>query len=226
MPRKVNEIMKNKTNWSFWIFVAIVTFVYFYDNREDFVKGFIEGFDAARNEELSNQIIYVAIFLFILFISLFTFILIRSKRYEKRFDELVLQSNDELTDNYTKGKTKDLEGNKPGNSNSDINKSLVESILIKLDEFEKTMRYTNNHYTLNKLANELETNSTYLSKIINDYKNQNFPNYLKELRVSLAIYRLKNESKFGTFTIQAIAEEIGFKTAQSFSKAFHEKNRD
>jgi AraC-like DNA-binding protein len=100
---------------------------------------------------------------------------------------------------------------------------LVSTILNNLQKFENSMRFTNSNYTLNKLAKELKTNSSYLSKIINDHKGQNFPNYLKTLRIDLAIDRLKSEPQFRDYTIQAIAEEVGFKTAQLFSATFHKK---
>ena len=44
---------------------------------------------------------------------------------------------------------------------------------------------------------------------------------MNELRVEYAIEKLKNEPNFKKYTIQAIAEEVGFNTAQSFSTAFY-----
>ena len=92
-----------------------------------------------------------------------------------------------------------------------------------MEKFEKTHRYTKNKITLNTLAKELKTNISYLSKIINVHKGLNFPNYLKKLRIDYAIEKLKDDAKFRTYTIQAIAEEVGFNKAQSFSAAFYKK---
>ena len=73
------------------------------------------------------------------------------------------------------------------------------------------------------LAKELNTNSTYLSKIINVYKEKNFSNYLHDLRIGYAIERLRDDEKFRLYSIKGISEEMGFKTSESFAKAFHKK---
>jgi AraC-like DNA-binding protein len=225
IARKVNEAMRNRTNWSFWIFVAIVTFVYFFDHRDDFIEGAIEGANGGGNEKWLNQDVYVSfvlVFLWLLF-AVTLFLIIRNRQNKKRFNNIFIQAIEEEKNKDAKDKPHFFEETETGSFHSDIDNSIVESILLKLEEFEKSMRYTNSDYTSVMLAKELKTNSSYLSKTINDYKKQNIPSYLKELRVNLAINRLKNESKFRTYTIQAIAEEVGFKTAQSFSTAFYKK---
>jgi len=69
----------------------------------------------------------------------------------------------------------------------------------------------------------MQTNPNYLSKIINHYHQKNFRAYLREIRINYVISELKNNKKFRLYSIKGIAEEIGFKGAESFSKAFHEK---
>ncbi len=105
----------------------------------------------------------------------------------------------------------------------DIPDDVVKSILKKLIDFEDQNRFARKHYTLNSLAKELQTNSAYLSKIINVYKNVNFANYLNNLRIDFAVDQLTINKSLRSYTIQAIAEEVGFKNAQSFSSAFHKK---
>ncbi|WP_416337329.1 helix-turn-helix domain-containing protein [Galbibacter sp. EGI 63066] len=73
---------------------------------------------------------------------------------------------------------------------------------------------------MNSLAKELNTNSTYLSKVINNSKQINFSNYINNLRIEYAIEKLTGSEQFRAYTIQAIAEESGFGTAQSFSSSF------
>ena len=100
---------------------------------------------------------------------------------------------------------------------------MVEKILIKIDKFEKSKKFLLKKYTLNSLSKELNTNSAYLSKIINATKETNFANYLNELKINEAIERLKTEKKFRAYTIKSIAEEVGFNTPQAFSQAFLRK---
>ncbi len=73
------------------------------------------------------------------------------------------------------------------------------------------------------LAKEINTNSTYLSKVINMTKETSFVHYLNDLRVDFAINKLSSNKQFRMYTIKAIAESVGFNTAQSFSNAFSKK---
>jgi YesN/AraC family two-component response regulator len=105
----------------------------------------------------------------------------------------------------------------------DIPKNVIETVLRKLHNFENSIKFSKKHYTLNSLAKELNTNSAYLSKIINVYKNVNFANYLNNLRIDFAVDELASNKSLRSYTIKAIAEEVGFKNAQSFSSAFYKK---
>ncbi|WP_299712892.1 AraC family transcriptional regulator [uncultured Tenacibaculum sp.] len=106
-----------------------------------------------------------------------------------------------------------------------ISKDLTEKILLGLDKFEKSQRFTKKKYTLNSLAKELNTNSTYLSKVINLEKGTNFSNYLNNLKIDYAINRLTKDSKFRSYTIKAISEESGFNNQLTFSIAFNKKTK-
>ena len=77
--------------------------------------------------------------------------------------------------------------------------------------------------TLIEVAKKIQTNTTYLSKVINTHKKKSFTSYITDLRVDYAIERLSHDRKFRSFTIGAIAQEIGFKRSESFSKAFKVK---
>ncbi len=105
----------------------------------------------------------------------------------------------------------------------DIPQDVVQHVLEKLHVFENSDQFSKKHYTLNSLAKEFNTNSAYLSKIINVYKNINFSNYLNNLRVDFAVNELTVNKSLRSYTIKAIAEEVGFKNAQSFSSAFHKR---
>ena len=104
-----------------------------------------------------------------------------------------------------------------------IPEDLVKEIILSLEKFESSNKFSKKHYTLNTLAKELKTNSTYLSKVINATKEANFANYLNNLKVDFAIKRLSKNKQFRAYTIKAISEESGFNNAQSFSAAFHKK---
>ncbi|WP_198012021.1 helix-turn-helix domain-containing protein [Gillisia sp. CAL575] len=96
-------------------------------------------------------------------------------------------------------------------------------ILSRLNTFENSDRFLNKDLDLSILSNDLGTNTTYLSTIINHYKKVNFPNYLKDLRIRAAITRLSNDPDLLKYNYQGLAEIFGFKTGESFSKAFYKK---
>lgn len=107
------------------------------------------------------------------------------------------------------------------NHPSSVPEDIRKDILIKLEKFENSERSLEKDLDMSTLAQELETNTSYLSVIINTYKGKTFPNYLKELRVSKAIQMLNNDPSLLRFNNQGLAEVFGFKTSESFSKAFY-----
>ena len=104
-----------------------------------------------------------------------------------------------------------------------ISKEIIKSVLNSLNEFEANHEYLENKLTLNKLSKKLNTNSNYLSKIINTEKQMNFSSYISNLRLEYCLEKMKTDSKFRKYTITAIAFEIGFNNVESFSKAFYKK---
>ena len=105
----------------------------------------------------------------------------------------------------------------------DLPKEITKDILEKLKKFEKNQEFLNPNLKQNDLAKEFGTNSNYLSKVINHYKEKNFNQYLNDLRIDFTVDRLHKDKKFRKYTIKAISEEVGFNNPESFSKAFYTK---
>jgi AraC-like DNA-binding protein len=102
----------------------------------------------------------------------------------------------------------------------DINPEVVKNILKALEKFELKNKFLKKDITLVNLAKDFETNSNYLSKVIQYEKDKNFTNYLNDLRIGYITQLMKTESKYRNYTIKALADEAGFATPQHFSKAF------
>jgi AraC-like DNA-binding protein len=103
--------------------------------------------------------------------------------------------------------------------------SMREKILKQLDAFENSSRFLDKDLDRESLAQEFDTNIAYLSKIINHYKRMSFPTYLKDLRIRAAIIRLNEDPKVLKYDYQGLADLFGFRTAESFSKAFFERTK-
>jgi len=89
--------------------------------------------------------------------------------------------------------------------------------LHELMENEKL--FLQNDLKLSELARKLNTNTTYLSKVINDISCQNFCNYLNHYRIEEAC-RLLSEPKNRNLTIEGIAQTVGFRSKSAFNAAF------
>ncbi|WP_291286984.1 helix-turn-helix domain-containing protein [Flavobacterium sp.] len=112
---------------------------------------------------------------------------------------------------------------KSGIENIGINEELVVQILEKLTHFEKTKGYLFSSVTVQSLSSTFETNSKYVSKVVNTYKEKTFVQYINDLRIEYALQSLEEDSKLQKYTIQALAVEFGFNNAESFSTAFYKK---
>lgn len=104
---------------------------------------------------------------------------------------------------------------------SSIPIELVNKILKLLSKFQNNHEYILHDVTLFNLAKKFKTNTKYLSQIINQHKGKSFNNYINSLRINYTIEKLKTDTRFRKYSINAIANEVGFNTSESFSKAFY-----
>lgn len=96
----------------------------------------------------------------------------------------------------------------------------ISFLLEKLEKFETNNDYLDPTISLNLLAENLNTNTKYLSEIINTYKNRNFHTYINELRINYIINQLKNNPVYLKYKVSHLAEEAGFSSHSLFSTVF------
>ena len=89
-----------------------------------------------------------------------------------------------------------------------------------LKDFEQSQGFLEANSTLKSVAQGMQTNSSYLSKYINAVKETNFSQYISTLRIQYAIYRLQEDRTLRSYTIEAIANEVGFSNTRSFTNHF------
>ena len=75
-------------------------------------------------------------------------------------------------------------------------------------------------FSLHTLAKMVDSNTKYVSMVINDTYNKNFKTYLNEYRIREACRRFSQPEKYGNLTISAIAADLGYNSANSFIIAF------
>jgi AraC-like DNA-binding protein len=170
-----------------------------------------------KSNSFKKKSVFILAIVASLFLLLAFYFFIKNKVNKKKFNDLMLGFDSKKKLSYNKNTDlKEIAA-------TELSEELVKNVLDKLLIFEKSNKFIKNYYTLNSLAKELKTNSTYLSKIINSSKQVNFPNYLNKLRIEYAIQKLTTDKVFRNYTIQAIAEDVGFNKAQSFSTAFQKQ---
>lgn len=96
-------------------------------------------------------------------------------------------------------------------------------LLRELEAFEASNRCAKPEMDQTELAKQMKTNTTYLSGVVNHYKGMTFPTYLKELRITKAIPRLTHDIGLLKFNYGGLANEFGFRTADSFAKALYQR---
>ncbi|KFE97637.1 helix-turn-helix domain-containing protein [Chryseobacterium luteum] len=104
-----------------------------------------------------------------------------------------------------------------------IENELVNRILKSLELLEAREEFLSNNFKLISIAKQLNTNTSYLSKIINEHKGISFSEYVNDLRINYLLKELEKNRIFRKFTIQTISEEIGYKSSTTFIKAFRDR---
>lgn len=105
-------------------------------------------------------------------------------------------------------------------NSSDVSEEIKTQILEGLKKLEKQEYFLKQDCNSYNVAKKINTNTSYLSKVINSHYGKNFNTYINDLRINYTIVRLKNDVIFRSYSIQSIAEEVGYKSADSFTKYF------
>jgi AraC-like DNA-binding protein len=139
------------------------------------------------------------------------------KQYEKRYNDIIAKSKASVQEEIS------VKNAKPQAISLGIDSAIIDEVLQELDVFEKGEAYLTNQISLKDVAKIVNTNSKYLSKIVNTYKGKNFTTYINDLRIDYLVSHVQTDTKFQKYTIRAIAEEIGFSNPEGFSRAFQKK---
>jgi AraC-like DNA-binding protein len=140
----------------------------------------------------------------------------QKKKYKKKFEEIInIQPVDEIVN--------EIGIKQHSKKEFSLSSDLLKDITEKLKKFEKDKLYKNSNVSIQNLAKEFNTNTKYLSLVINEYKSKTFINYVNDLRVDNIIIELKQNKNLLKYTVVALAEEAGFNTAESFSNAFYKR---
>ena len=201
------------------------------DRHDELSKGLAKAYETSKTlsekenaitkleKQSNNYILWIwilAVFCIALVIGVTFYLRLRSRINKKRFKELM----EKQAAPPPRSKTKT---NGERKKEVELSDKLIDEILSKLQRFEDKKGYLDQKLSVYNLAKKLKTNVNYLSNIVNIYKEKSFPQYVNDLRIDYAVRQLKSKSRLRKYTITALAEEFGFNTAVSFTRAFEKK---
>lgn len=151
----------------------------------------------------------------------------RKKQHENRlaFDKVMeeLEAKKKEVQSKNQKTTIDSELASKRKSSLSIDDEKINTILKALDKFEEKKQFLDINCDLTFVAKKVKTNKAYLSKVIHTQKQQKFIQYITTLRINYALEKLKEDKLFRSYDIKSIASELGFKSPDSFSRAFKKK---
>lgn len=101
-----------------------------------------------------------------------------------------------------------------------LDEELIEKIAIGLKKLEQKETFLDPNFKLAFVAKKLNTNTAYLSQYFNQVTQKTFSEYTQELRIHYVLQKLKDAPYFRKYTLQAIAEEVGYKDANTLVRVF------
>jgi AraC-like DNA-binding protein len=132
------------------------------------------------------------------------------KRYRQKYEELMNRKSMPKVFNF----------DSMHNAQLGINPEVVKSILKNLESFEANKKFLEKDMNLPRLAELLQTNQKYTTKIIQRYRHKGTIEYVSDLKVEHIVELLKNENRYRNYTNKALGDEAGFGSTQNFTRAF------
>ncbi|MCI6702505.1 MAG: helix-turn-helix domain-containing protein [Prevotella sp.] len=106
-------------------------------------------------------------------------------------------------------------------SKSSLNDADKESLIYRIEEvMNDTQIICQSDFTISKLAKQVNSNTTYVSQVINEKYGKTFSILLGNHRVKEACRRMNDQENYGNMTIEAISESVGFKSRVTFLNSF------
>ena len=183
------------------------------------------------------NVLTIAIVVFVLFIITLTVlavIVMRQKRsLATAYNALWAQNEEQLRLAKAKAEAKaEVETNaEPTEDNAEtterddvespLSPSQAQDLLGRINEvMEQSEAIFSPDFSMTLLAKMVDSNTKYVSWVINDTYNKNFKTFLNEYRIRKASRMLTDQDNYGLLTMQAIGEMVGFKSQASFINAF------
>ena len=139
------------------------------------------------------------------------------KKIPETFPEITEENETEAT-NESKIEDKVAEKNQTCPLSIQEQNELLKRILIVMDDVSVIC---DKDFSLDKLVEMLESNQKYISYVVNRALNKNFRSFLNSYRIKEA-QKLLSELNTKKFTVNSVAQSVGFESYSGFYYAFKE----
>lgn len=164
--------------------------------------------------KLQTVVLVGVMILALLAVGLLTVVVLKNSKIRKQ-NEVLYKKNVELLQVET---VKRRMQSGPRNSQDMASQN---ALLEKIDAVMLTSEEIySDDFSVNRLAELVGSNRTYVSQVINDRRQCNFPSLLNEYRIKEACRRLLDTANYGSYTIEGIARSVGYKSRANFVTVF------
>jgi AraC-like DNA-binding protein len=191
---------------------------------------FLHNYDLNQIKDESNKIIasknYFKFSLYgiliLLIIVIFSFYYYYKNQKEKHYRYLKIIQNLKKSKNReaTSRQLNPTETETETYPKQTIDEELIEKITLGLKKLEQKQTFLEPNFKLPFVSKKLNTNTAYLSQYFNQVMQKTFSEYTQELRIQYVLQKLVDAPYFRKYTLQAIAEEVGYKDAKTFVRVF------
>ena len=193
------------------------------------------------NTRISQQMyIIILTLLFLLLLGIFAWIIFRKNKRLMLTQRLLIDKNKEMEQRDEQNQSllaQYVDQLKEHSSAETVSESVAEmkpktsSVRLAEDEEKQLLNrinavladeqcIANPDFSLQMLADAVQSNTKYVSYVINSDYHKTFKTLLNELRIRAACHKLTDTEHYGRYTMQAIYEEVGYTNAVSFIRAF------
>jgi YesN/AraC family two-component response regulator len=102
---------------------------------------------------------------------------------------------------------------------SSLSDEAKSKIISDLEKYMKNKPFFYNNLTIDDVAVAINTNTKYLSQVINEKYQKNFYTYINAFRIDISKEMLMNP-EFDHYSTEGIAKSVGFNSKSTFYAAF------
>ena len=169
-------------------------------------------------------IIAVVTAVFVIMLALYLLTVIRSQRKLRRYVKELYRKNRELIQSEQRARElRETQSAAPEEKYSSSSLTPPESRIIAdriLQVMDNIELITNPGFSLAELAEQTGHSPKVVSQVVNETLGRNFKTLLNECRIREACVRLIDTDTYGQYTIEHIADSVGFNSRSNFSVTF------